>query len=236
MDGIDKTTDKNAASFEGLGLAKRDPLKQPQLKQEDFMALMMAQMKHQDPLKPLDNTQFVSQMAQFSSLEGIKDMKNSFATLATTLQSAQALQASSMVGRSVLIPGTVSELPAGGELHAGVDVPSATDQVTVKILDSNGQLLKTIELGKHEEGLAVFSWDGVISKADGKTPGSVDQKARPGKYTLQAEMLVDGKAQAANTLVTDKVNSVSLGKGSQGVTLNLSNSGSKSLADVREIL
>ncbi len=236
MDSINKVGDKSAASFEALGLAKHEPLKPKQLKQEDFMTLMMAQMKHQDPLKPMENTEFVSQMAQFSSLEGIKDMKDSFSTLATTLQSAQALQASSMVGRSVLIPGSAMELPPAGEMHGGVDVPAETEQVNVKILDGNGQIIKNIELGKHAEGLATFSWDGVISKADSKVPGSVDQKARPGKYTVQAEMLVDGKTQAVSTLVTDKVNSVSLGKGNQGVTLNLSNSGSKLLADVREIL
>jgi flagellar basal-body rod modification protein FlgD len=236
MDGIDKIGDKSAANFEALGLAKHEPLKQKQLKQEDFMTLMMAQMKHQDPLKPMDNTQFVSQMAQFSSLEGLKDMKDSFATLATTLQSAQALQASSMVGRSVLIPGNATELPATGEMHGGVDVPAETEQLNVKILDGNGQLVKTIELGKRAEGLAAFNWDGIINKADSKVPGSVEQKAKPGKYSIQAEMMVDGKAQAVSTLVTDKVNSVSLGKGNQGVTLNLSISGSKLLADVREIL
>lgn len=236
MDGIDKTIDKSAATFESLGLAKREPLKKQQLGQDDFMKLMMAQMKHQDPLKPLDNTEFVAQMAQFSSVQGIKEMKDSMSSLATTLQSSQALHASSMVGRSVMIPGNTAELPANGELRGSVDVPGEADQVVVKILDSKGQIVKTMELGKSAEGVLAFSWDGVIHKGDAKQPGSIDQKAAPGRYTLHAEAMVDGKAQPATTLVSDKVNSVSLGKGNNGVTLNLANGGSKSLADVREIL
>lgn len=236
MDGIDKTIDKTASSFESLGLSKREPLKKQQLNQDDFMKLMMAQMKHQDPTKPVDNNEFVAQMAQFSAAQGIKEMNDSFHTLATSLQSSQALQASSMVGRQVMIPGNVSELSPTGELRGAVDVPAETEKVSINILDNNGQLVKALELGKRGEGLASFSWDGVINKADSKIPGSVEQKAKPGKYTLQAEMLVEGKAQAATTYVTDKVNSVSLGKGNQGVTLNLSNTGSKSLADIREIL
>jgi len=236
MDGIDKTVDKTASSFESLGLSKREPLKKQQLNQDDFMKLMMAQMKNQDPTKPVDNNEFVAQMAQFSAAQGIKEMNDSFHTLATSLQSSQALQASSMVGRQVMIPGNISEMTSTGELRGAVEIPTETEQVIVKIMDNKGQLVKTIELGKHGEGLAAFNWDGVISKGDVNVPGSVEQKAKSGKYTLQAEMLVDGKAQAATTYVTDKVNSVSLGKGNQGVTLNLSNTGSKSLADIREIL
>lgn len=236
MDGIDnKTLDKSAASFESLGLSKRDPLKKQQLNQEDFMTLMMAQMKHQDPLKPMENTEFIGQMAQFSSVQGLKEMKDSFATLATALQSSQALQASSMVGRSVMITGSSTELPASGELRGAVELPAESEQVLVKILDTNGQIVKKLELGKCPEGTMPFSWDGVISKADPKT-GATEQRAKAGKYTVQAEMMVDGKPQAATTLVTDKVNSVSLGKGNQGVTLNLANGGSMSLAEVREIL
>ncbi len=236
MNGIDKTIDKTASSFESLGLSKREPLKKQQLNQDDFMKLMMAQMKNQDPSKPVDNNEFVAQMAQFSSAQGIKEMNDSFRTLATSFQSSQALQASSMVGRQVMIPGNVSEMMPSGELRGAVEIPAETEQVNVKIMDSNGQLVKTIELGKHGEGLAPFTWDGVISKVDVNVPGSAEQKAKAGKYTLQAEMLVDGKAQAATTYVMDKVNSVSLGKGNQGVTLNLLNTGSKSLADIREIL
>lgn len=232
MDGIDKTT----TSFESLGLTKREPLQQKRLSQEDFMQLMMAQMKHQDPFKPMANGEFIGQMAQFSSVKGLKEIKDSFNTLSSALQSAQALQASSIVGRGVLVPGTVTELSAQGQMKGAVKVPHNTENVVVNIADKKGQLIKTIDLGAKQEGVAQFSWDGVISEADPNIPGSQRQVAEPGQYTISAQIQVDGELQAIDTLVVDQVNSVSLGKDSQGIQLNLSNSGSTSLANVEEIL
>ena len=232
MEGIDK----NLPTFEQLGLGKKQPLeKQKHLGQDDFMKLMMAQMKHQDPLKPMANGEFISQMAQFSSVEGLKEIKDSFNKLANALQSAQALQASSMVGRKVLIPGKLSEL-ANGQLRGAVEVPEDTSNLTVKIMNKAGQLVQTIDLGAQKQGTAQFKWDGVIKKADPKVPDSKDQVAPPGLYTVMATIEKDGKAQAANTFVVDKVDSVSLAKGEQGVTLNLNHSGATALANVREII
>ena len=233
MEGIDKTL----PSYESLGLGKNKPLeKQKRLGQEDFMKLMMAQMKHQDPLKPMANGEFITQMAQFSNVQGLKEIKDSFNHLANALQSAQALSASSMVGRQVLIPGKLSELAAGSGLRGAVDIPEDTDKVTVKIMNKAGQLMQTIDLGEHKQGTAQFKWDGVIKKADPNVQGSKDEVAPPGTYTVMATMLKDGKSQALNTFVVDKVDSVSLAKGGQGVTLNLNHSGATSLANVREII
>ena len=234
MEGIDKTL----PTFESIGLSgKKKPLeKQQRLGQEDFMKLMMAQMKHQDPLKPMANGEFISQMAQFSSVEGLKEIKDSFNKLANALQSSQALQASSMVGRKVLIKGQLSELVANGQLRGAVDVTDDTDKLTVKIMNKAGQLVKTLDLGEQKQGTAQFKWDGVIKKADPAVAGSMDEVAPPGLYKVVAEIVKDGKAQAANTFVVDKVDSVSLSKGEQGVTLNLNHSGATSLANVREII
>jgi flagellar basal-body rod modification protein FlgD len=234
MEGIDKSL----PTFESIGLSgKKKPLeKQQRLGQEDFMKLMMAQMKHQDPLKPMANGEFISQMAQFSSVEGLKEIKDSFNKLANALQSSQALQASSMVGRSVLIKGQLSELVANGQLRGAVDVSEDTSKLTVKIMNKAGQLVKTLDLGEQKQGTAQFKWDGVIKKADPAVPGSKDEIAPPGLYKVVAEIEKDGKAQAANTFVVDKVDSVSLSKGEQGVTLNLNHTGATSLANVREII
>ena len=95
------------SAFEDLGL-KTDHVKKPtekkQLGQEDFMDLMLTQMNNQDPFKPMENGEFLTQMAQFSAVSGLKDIKESFQGLADTMQSNQALQAASMVGRKVLVP------------------------------------------------------------------------------------------------------------------------------------
>lgn len=232
MEGIDKTL----PTFESLGLSKQKPAEQKTLSQEDFMKLMMAQMQHQDPMKPMENGDFISQMAQFSSVEGLKDIKDSFNSLANAMQSSQALQASSMVGRKVMVPGEMAELAAGGTLRGGVDVPHEAESVVIKVLDKSGQTVYSKDLGKHTPGTAMFEWDGVIKQADETIPGNTSEMAEPGKYKLVAEIMVDGERQNAETFSVDKVDSVSLAKGGQGVTLNLTNNGATSLADVREII
>ena len=111
-----------------------------------------------------------------------------------------------------------------------------TDKLTIKIMNKAGQLVKTLDLGDHKKGTVSFNWDGVIKKADPHVPGSKEEKAPPGVYKVVAQYMKDGKAAAANTFVVDKVDSVSLAKGGQGVTLNLNHTGATSLANVREIL
>lgn len=232
MEGISK----DLPTFESLGLSKEKPLEKQRLSQEDFMELMMAQIKHQDPMKPMENGEFIGQMAQFSNVQGLKEIKESFSSLANAMQSSSALQASSMVGRKVLVPGKMTELTAAGGLRGAVDIPEETESVTVKIKDSKGQTIHTIDLGKRGKGTAQFKWDGQITPKDDAIPGNQSTTAQPGRYEVVAEVMREGKAQAIDTFVVDSVDSVSLAKGGQGVTLNLSNAGATSLANVREIL
>lgn len=232
MEGIDKTL----PTFESLGLSKEKPAEKQRLTQEDFMKLMMAQMKHQDPMKPMENGDFISQMAQFSSVHGLKEIKDSFNTLANAMQSSQALQASSMVGRKVMVPGNTVELVDGGVMRGGADIPHETESVLIKVLDNSGQTVYTQDLGKHGPGTAIFEWDGVMKAANEAIQGNTSEKALPGKYKLVAEIMVEGERQRVDTFSVDKVDSVSLAKGGQGVTLNLTNNGATLLADVREII
>ena len=237
MNGIDKTLDPTLAppSFEDLGLARKEKLKEKGLGQDEFLSLMIAQMSNQDPMKPMENGEFISQMAQFSSAKGMKEIKDSFTSLAEALQSSQALQASSMVGRSVLIPGDVSTLPEDGELKGTIDLKSMAQELDVSIMDESGQLLKKIHLGRQAAGKINFTWDGEIDRGI-SDPDAVKEQAEPGRYKIRAESIFEGKPEAVNTLVRDKVESVSLGKGIKSVTLNLSNSGSATLSDVKEVM
>ena len=238
MSGIDKTLDAKLStpSFESLGLTRpKEEVKKKALGQDDFLSLMIAQMGNQDPMKPMENGEFISQMAQFSAAKGMKEIKDSFTSLAEALQSSQALQASSMVGRSVLIPGNVAVLPEDGKLVGKVDLQTGAPELQVSVLDDKGQLLKKISLGRQQPGQIDFSWDGVIDHGVG-TPDAATQQAEPGKYKIRAEVIYDGKPTPVDTLVRDKVESVSLGKGIKSVTLNLSNSGSTTLAKVKEVM
>ena len=225
MDSVNKP---NMQVLESLGLAKpKQAMTEQKLGQEDFIKLMTTQMNHQDPMKPMENGDFLSDMAQFSTVSGLKEIKDSFNSLATSLQSSQALQASSMVGRQVLVPGSMSTLSEGTPMKAGVELDKNVADLKVAIMDDKGSLVKEISLGNKPAGVAHFSWDGMLS---------ADKKATSGNYTIRAVGIVDGKQESLSTLISDKVQSVSLGQGGQGVSLSLANAGSAGLADVKEIL
>jgi len=214
--------------LESLGLAKSKPtMKEQKLGQEDFIKLMTTQMNHQDPMKPMDNGQFLSEMAQFSTVSGLKEIKDSFNNLANSLKSSQALQASSMVGRKVLIPGSMSTYSEGTPMKAAVEIPTNVSDLKVSIIDDRGALVKEINLGKKAAGVAHFTWDGMLGE---------NKKAMSGNYSIRAIGMVDGKSESLNTLISDTVQSVSLGAGGQSVSLTLANAGSAGLADVKEIL
>ena len=225
MDSINKP---NMNVLESLGLSKpKQAMKEQKLGQEDFIKLMTTQMNHQDPMKPMENGDFLSDMAQFSTVSGLKEIKDAFNSLATSLQSSQALQASSMVGRKVLVPGSMSALSEGTPMKGGVVLDTNVSNLKVGIMNDKGALVKEIDLGNKAAGVAHFSWDGMLSE---------NKKAMSGNYSIHAIGMVDGKSESLNTLITDTVQSVSLGTGGQGVSLSLANAGSAGLADVKEIL
>jgi len=172
------------------------------LGQTDFLKLLTVQLKSQDPTKPLDSTQFVSQLAQFSSLAGITSLNSTMQGIATNLQSNQLLQGASLVGKDALVPGNTGVLSATHTSFSGsVAVPASTSSVTVKVYDEKGTLMQTLDLGTQQSGLAAFTWDGTC--ADGST-------APPGKYTVKAEYQDNGKTVAADTLMSGRVVSVAI--------------------------
>lgn len=197
------------------------------LGQEEFLELMIAQLKNQDPTKPLQSGEFLSQMAQFSTVSGIQDLQTSFQQLAGSMYSNQALQASALVGRTVLVPSDKGVLPANGAMSGTVDLPAGTSDVAVEVYDAAGQLVRSIPLGPQAAGLVSFNWDG--SATDGSIAG-------PGTYTVKARAQIDGQSYAVPTLAAARVDSVTLGGAAGGISLNLSGLGAVDLADVRQIM
>ena len=212
----------------GLGLSRRlgGEANPNDLGQEDFLKLMMAQFKNQDPTKPVDNAEFVAQLASFGTVSGIKDLNDSFAQLSSSFTSNQALQASSLLGRNVLVAQQNGYLASGGRLEGAVDVPAGATAVNVQVVDRFGQVVRNVALGQQPAGLAQFAWDGRTDQ------GGVAQQ---GQYTVKAQAVVGNKAQAAPTLVEAAVESVTLGGGAKGVTINLRGLGTVSMSDVRQI-
>lgn len=196
------------------------------LGQEDFMALMIAQLRNQDPMKPMENGDFLGQIAQFSQVSGLQDLQKSFDELSTSLVSNQALQAASLVGRDVLAPTGLGELAQGGSIRGDVELPSASPQVSVKIYDDAGQVVRTLELGSQASGAALFQWDGL--RDDGTY-------AQPGTYLVSATAEFNGKNEAVEANIVNRVNGVTLGNNG-GLLLDLAGVGPLEFTEVKQIL
>jgi len=192
----------------------------------DFLTLMLAQLKNQDPTSPVDSNEFLDQLASLSEVQGITQLNSSFSALSSSLVSNQAMQASSLLGHQALVSSTTGTLAtSGATLSGAVNVTATSPQVTVNIANSAGVLVQSVNLGAQPAGLANFSWNG--QQSDGS-------QAPAGTYTLSA---TSGGASgtALSTLVNGTVNSVTMGSGSTGLTLNIAGLGSVPFSSVQQI-
>ena len=196
------------------------------LGQQDFLKLMTTQLQNQDPFKPMENGDFLSQIAQFSAVEGIGDLNEGFSQLSESLVSNQALQATNLVGRQVLAPTGVAALAEGGTIRGNVELPAASGEVVVNVYDQAGQVVRRLELGAQTSGAVSFQWDGL--KNDGTF-------AEPGAYFVSAEASIDGNYEAVETLLVSEVRSVTLSN-SGGLLLDLDGIGALDFKEVRQIL
>src|SRR5690606_19283597 len=113
-----------------------------ELGRTQFLELMIAQMSHQDPLDPAKNEEFVAQLAQFSTLEGIENLNRSFETVALAMQTSMATQAASLVGRNVVAPTNAASLGGEGGVVGSIELPTAATGVIVDITTESGALVR----------------------------------------------------------------------------------------------
>ncbi|GGF52064.1 flagellar hook assembly protein FlgD [Alteromonas lipolytica] len=197
------------------------------LSQEDFFALLTEQLANQDPTKPVDNDQMVSQMTQFTTADGINKLNEKFASFATSMTSNQALQASSLIGQDVLVEANVGYMGSEGAGISGFVVNDQTVQdMEITITNSTGEIVRTINAGTQAPGNIEFNWDGTDSSGN---------LMPPGEYQVSASGNVNGEGVAISTAVHRHVSSVSLAGSSQGIILNLEGDVSINLNDVIQI-
>ncbi len=194
--------------------------------QEEFLKLMTTQLQNQDPFKPMESGDFLTQIAQFSTVQGIGDLNKSFSELSQSLVSNQALQATNLVGRQILAPTGVAALAQGGTISGRVELPAASADVVVNVYDQAGQVIRRLELGAQPSGSAAFKWDGL--KNDGTF-------AEPGAYFVSTEASIDGQYESVETLLVSDVRSVTLSN-SGGLLLDLNGIGALDFKEVRQIL
>lgn len=195
------------------------------LQQEAFLELMIAQFRNQDPFKPMENGDFLGQLAQFGTVSGIEDLQSSFASFADSLYSDQALQASGLIGREVLIPASTGMLGVSGGVRGAAELPTSTPSMLVQVTDASGALVRRMDLGVQESGLAYFDWDGL---------NDLGQRMPPGAYQMEVIAGPEGMREQMPVLIEAQVDSVTLGNAG-GVLINLDQLGEIPLAEVRRI-
>ena len=200
-----------------------------ELSQSDFVELLVAQVKNQDPTKPMDPSEFMNQLTQSSMVNGINDLQKSFDSLATKLSSDQSLQAAGLVGKSVLLPGGETQLAAGGSINGQFNLEQATSDVKINIYNSNEELVKTLPLSGVKAGELLFKWDGIDDSGTAVPEG---------EYLVTAQALIDGEQQAIQVSLETRIDSISLNNsnGTQaGTLLNLASGQTVTLGEIQEI-
>ncbi|WP_024327929.1 flagellar hook assembly protein FlgD [Thioalkalivibrio sp. AKL19] len=195
------------------------------LGQSDFLKLMTTQLENQDPMEPMDNGDFLGQMAQFSTVTGIEELSKSFEKLAQSLGQNQTLQAASLVGKDVLVPVEFGELGADGMVKGAVDLERSTEELQIDVYSPNGERIRRMNMGAAGSGLQEFSWDGM--RDDGTF-------APPGVYEFKATARSGTQTESVDTFLDARVESVAVG-GDSGLALTVQGLGEISFSDVRRI-
>lgn len=216
--------------FASLGLARGDAQargtnKTNELGMNTFLKLMVTQLNNQDPFKPMENGDFLGQIAQFGSVTGLEQLNDSFESLAASITSGQALQAGSLVGREVLAPVETGYLAAGGSLRGQVRLDQSSPQVTARVTDASGQLVRELLLGTAPAGALNFTWDGM---------NDAGEFVAPGLYSVRVEATQGDRVVDLQTQLFSRVESVNL-SGSNGLTLNLEGLGPIAFNNVQQI-
>jgi flagellar basal-body rod modification protein FlgD len=188
-----------------------------------FLELMVAQFNNQNPLEPTKNEDFIAQLAQFSSLEGIQNLNTSMETMAAAMFSSTAVQAASLVGRSVLAPASRA-MTEGNGLAGNVVNNEPGSGVVVEISDAAGGFVRRLDLGSQPEGDVRFVWDGT-NEASEQLPAGV--------YRFRAYAVGGEQPIQLDVQLPERVASVSF-EGGQA-KLNLTGGASIDLSDVREL-
>jgi flagellar basal-body rod modification protein FlgD len=137
-----------------------------------FMKLLVAQISHQNPLKPMDDTAFVAQLAQFSALEQTMGINKRLDDLTTAQRGTANTELGALVGKKVTVRGTMTSLDSSG---IGAPISFTLDgnakTVDVNIADATGKTVRTIHVGAQAAGLTKITWDGRNNDGLAQPPG-----------------------------------------------------------------
>ena len=205
---------------------KQETAQDKELGKNEFLELLVAQLNNQNPLEPQENGEFIAQLAQFSQVEGIEKLNTSMGSLLSGYQSSQALQASSLVGRKVIVPTEKAVVDTSETFKGSLVLPVTSSNVYVNVYDSAGKAVSRVNLGQQAAGNVSFMWDGKDSSGNLLPPGT---------YKFEAQATYADGTKGLYTLLPANVDSVVLGQNGGEMKLNLAGIGSVALSQVQII-
>jgi flagellar basal-body rod modification protein FlgD len=219
------TTDPIAAyAARSQAAAAAAQAKKTSLGIDDFLTLMTTQLKNQDPMKPLEGTEFIAQLAQFGAVSGIQQMQASMETLAESLRSTQALNGAVLVGREVLAPADSIAHTEGLAVRGEIEAPAGAQRVEIRITNESGEVVRQMTVPA-TSGAVGFTWDGLRDNG---------VAAPSGRYDIEAIARVGQASESLNVLLSGRVDSVSFDRA--GLILNTHALGAVTLNDVRRVM
>lgn len=193
------------------------------LGQKDFLTLMTAQLQNQDPFAPMENGEFLAQMAQFSTVAGLETVNETLGAISGQIGGNRIATASSLLGQQVLVPGSLARPDVAGVVHGVADLPQAASAVTVTYTDAEtGTVLHRQEMGAQPAGLMGFEWR--------DAPPALVEARGAVRIAVQAE----GAAPAA-PFVYARVVGVQLPESGQDLTLDVEDYGLRSSLEITSI-
>ena len=196
-----------------------------ELGQDEFLTLMLTQLKHQDPFQPMENGEFIGQLAQFSTVSGIEQMQVALEDLSGSFVSNQTLEATRLVGKEVLIESDTVFLDENNDINGRFQLDAASGDVQLTVLDQAGAAVNQISLGEYPAGRHDFTWNGMDKN---------NNRLAPGAYSVQVTSRIGDTYGAASTLVGRQVESVEFSNAGSA-EINTSNGEVMSLSDVRAV-
>ena len=224
MSTIDSNQSLNAI-LDKLGVNKQEEMttkRRDQLGQADFLKLMTTQLQNQDPFAPMDNADFIAQMAQFSTVTGITDMGETLKGMSDQLQEFRIATASNLLGHSVLVPGNMARPDENGEIHGVVDLPSSASTSNIRFTNEQGEILHQVDMGAQPRGLVGFSWLDI--------PSEILESGDAIRVEAYAD--TGNGLEAVSPSVFADVLAATTGNGRDGVQLDVRDYGTISAAEV----
>ena len=218
----------NGGGANGLSARQSDELR------ESFMTLLITQLQNQDPLNPMENAEMTSQLAQINTVSGIEELNSTLEGITSQMDANQALQASGLIGKGVMVPGkdVLVEQDSEGNTYTtpfGIELAQPAKSVKATIVGQGGQVIRQLDLKSLDSGVHSFDWGGENDQGDAVASG---------RYSVQiAAVDAEGEQIESTALQYAVVNRVTPNDGSGSVRLDLGAIyGQVNLNDVKQIL